>query len=205
MPATQTVSCISVSSSGTPTPVEYDLIIVGTGTGNSIPAAFDDWNIALVEKDVFGGTCLNRGCIPSKMFIYAADQAAAMGEAEKLGVYGRFDRVDWPALVQRVFGRIDAIAAGSFARNSPPAIRGSGYVVASLEAALWAFHRSDTFATGCLLAVNLGEDADTTAAVYGQLAGAYYGAAGIPAPWRDRLAHRDLIIDFADRLHDLAQ
>ena len=58
---------------------------------------------------------------------------------------------------------------------------------------------------GCLLAVNLGHDADTTAAVYGQLAGAYYGAAGIPAPWRDRLAHVYLITDFADRLHDLAQ
>lgn len=90
----------------------FDLIIVGTGTGNGIPAAFDGWNIALVEKDVFGGTCLNRGCIPSKMFIYAADQAAAFGEAARLGVHGRLDHVDWPAIVQRVFGRIDPIAAG---------------------------------------------------------------------------------------------
>ena len=100
---------------------------------------------------------------------------------------------------------IAAIAAGSFAHKSPPAIRASGYVVESLEAALWAFHHAGTFAEGCLLAVNLGHDADTTAAVYGQLAGAYYGAAAIPATWRDRLAHGDLIIDFADRLHDLAQ
>ena len=97
---------------------------------------------------------------------------------------------------------IAAIAAGSFAHKSPPAIRGSGYVVESLEAALWAFYRGETFAEGCLLAVNLGHDADTTAAVYGQLAGAYYGADGILAAWRDRLAHRALIIDFADRLHD---
>ena len=100
---------------------------------------------------------------------------------------------------------IATIAAGSFAHKSPPAIRASGYVVESLEAALWAFHHAGTFAEGCLLAVNLGHDADTTAAVYGQLAGAYYGAAAIPATWRDRLAHGDLIIDFADRLHDLAQ
>ena len=100
---------------------------------------------------------------------------------------------------------IATIAAGSFAHKSPPAIRGSGYVVESLEAALWAFHQAETFDAGCLLAVNLGYDADTTAAVYGQLAGAYYGAAAIPATWRDRLAHGDLIIDFADRLHDLAQ
>ena len=100
---------------------------------------------------------------------------------------------------------IAAIAAGSFAHKSPPAIRGSGYVVESLEAALWAFHHTGTFAEGCLLAVNLGHDADTTAAVYGQLAGAYFGEAAIPALWRDRLAHRDLIIDFADRLYDQAQ
>ena len=100
---------------------------------------------------------------------------------------------------------IATVAAGSFAHKWPPAIRGSGYVVESLEAALWAFYHAETFADGWLLAVNLGHDADTTAAVYGQLAGAYYGAAGIPTAWRDRLAHRDLIIDFADRLHDLAQ
>ncbi len=90
----------------------FDLIIVGTGSGNGIPAAFDDWNIALVEKDVFGGTCLNRGCIPSKMFVYAADMAAAFGEAARLGVHGHLDRVDWPGMVSRVFGRIDPIAAG---------------------------------------------------------------------------------------------
>lgn len=112
----------------------FDLIIVGTGTGNGIPAAFDDWNIALVEKDVFGGTCLNRGCIPSKMFIYAADQAAAFSEAAKLGVHGRLDHVDWPAIVQRVFGRIDAIAAGGedYRTNRCPNItvfRGEGRLV----------------------------------------------------------------------------
>ena len=90
-------------------------------------------------------------------------------------------------------------------RKGPPAIKGSGYVVESLEAALWAFHNSETFEAGCLLAVNLGHDADTTAAVYGQLAGAYYGDSAIPAHWRDSLAHRNLIIAFADRLHDLAQ
>ncbi len=100
---------------------------------------------------------------------------------------------------------IDAVAAGSFRAKEPPAIRGSGYVVASLEAALWAFDRSDSFAEGCLLAVNLGDDADTTAAVYGQLAGAYYGEAGIPAHWRERLALRDTIADFAGALATLAE
>ena len=99
---------------------------------------------------------------------------------------------------------IDAVAAGSFRAKEPPAIRGSGYVVASLEAALWAFDRSDSFAEGCLLAVNLGDDADTTAAVYGQLAGAYYGERGIPVRWRERLALRDTIAGFAGTLATLA-
>ena len=99
---------------------------------------------------------------------------------------------------------IAAVAAGSFKDREPPAIRGRGYVVASLEAALWAFDRSDSFVEGCLLAVNLGEDADTTAAVYGQLAGAYYGEAGIPAHWRERLALRDTIAGFAGALAMLA-
>ena len=89
--------------------------------------------------------------------------------------------------------KIDAIAAGSFKEKEPPEIRGTGYVVASLEAALWAFHKSDTFAEGALLAVNLGNDADTTGAVYGQIAGAYYGEAGIPEHWRNILAKKSLI------------
>lgn len=90
----------------------FDLIIVGTGSGNSIPEALADWNIALVEKDVFGGTCLNRGCIPSKMFIYAADQALHIRESARYGVHSTLDGFDWPSVVDRVFGRIDPIAAG---------------------------------------------------------------------------------------------
>ena len=99
---------------------------------------------------------------------------------------------------------IDAIAAGSYKHKEPPEITGSGYVVQSLEAALWAFHRSHTFEEGCLLAVNLGDDADTTGAIYGQLAGAFYGVEGIPGDWRERLAMLETILDFADRLHALA-
>ncbi len=95
---------------------------------------------------------------------------------------------------------IDEIAAGSFKRREPPEIQGTGYVVKSLEAALWAFHRSDSFRDGCLLAVHLGDDADTTGAVYGQLAGAFYGEHAIPDLWRSQLAHRDLIESFAERL-----
>jgi ADP-ribosylglycohydrolase len=100
---------------------------------------------------------------------------------------------------------IDTIAAGSFKHRQPPEIRGTGYVVESLEAALWAFYHSQSFAEGCLFAVNLGDDADTTGAVYGQLAGAFYGEQGIPQSWRDKLAHSDLIAGFAEQLFSLAQ
>lgn len=100
--------------------------------------------------------------------------------------------------------QIIAVASGSFKSKGPPEIRGSGYVVDCLEAALWAFHNSDSFREGCLLAVNLGEDADTTGAVFGQLAGAYYGEKEIPEKWRNQLAMRQKIEDFADKLHELA-
>jgi ADP-ribosylglycohydrolase len=95
---------------------------------------------------------------------------------------------------------IDRVASGSFKQKYPPEIRGSGYVVASLEAALWAFYLGQDFREGCLLAVNLGEDADTTGAVFGQLAGAYYGEAGIPAGWREKLALREQIEGLAIKL-----
>ena len=96
---------------------------------------------------------------------------------------------------------IDEIATGSFKRLEPPGIVGSGYVVKSLEAALWAFYRSETFEEGCLRAANLGNDADTTAAIYGQIAGAFYGMSGIPSGWREKLADRELISNFASSLH----
>jgi ADP-ribosylglycohydrolase len=100
--------------------------------------------------------------------------------------------------------RIVEIVDGSFIKRNPPEIRGTGYVVHTLEAALWAFYRSSSFEEGALMAVNLGEDTDTTAAVFGQLAGCYYGVDGIPGRWRDKLAHGELISRFADRLFDAA-
>ncbi|MBA2680253.1 MAG: ADP-ribosylglycohydrolase family protein [Ktedonobacteraceae bacterium] len=95
---------------------------------------------------------------------------------------------------------IAAIAAGSFKTRNPPQIRGTGYVVNSLEAALWAFYSSATFRDGCLLAVNLGDDADTTGAIYGQLAGAFYGEKEIPRSWREKIALRDIMISLSQQL-----
>lgn len=95
---------------------------------------------------------------------------------------------------------IAEIAGGSFHRKNPPEIRGTGYVVKSLEAALWAFRNSTDFREGALLSVNLGDDADTTGAVYGQIAGAFYGYAAIPEPWREKVVHAALILELAERL-----
>ncbi len=95
---------------------------------------------------------------------------------------------------------IAEIAAGSFKYKNPPQIRGSGYVVQSLEAALWAFHNSESFKEGCLMAVNLGDDADTTGAIYGQLAGAYYGEDEIPGMWKHKVAKREFISLIAEGL-----
>ena len=92
---------------------DFDLVIVGTGSANSIPGPeFDDWSIAIVERETFGGTCLNVGCIPSKMLVYAADVADTIATAGDYGIAASFDSADWPAIRDRVFGRIDPIASG---------------------------------------------------------------------------------------------
>ena len=101
--------------------------------------------------------------------------------------------------------KIAEIADGSFKHREPPEIRGEGYVVKSLEAALWAFHKSSDFRHGALLAVNLGNDADTTGAIYGQIAGAYYGVESIPSEWRARLTMRTEILEMADSIYDHAR
>ena len=100
---------------------------------------------------------------------------------------------------------IDEVAAGTFKVKNPPEVRGTGYVVDALEAALWAFWITDSFEEGVLKAVNLGDDADTTGAIYGQLAGAYYGYEAIPERWRQRIALAGRIVELAEALLGLAQ
>ncbi|GAA3690058.1 mycothione reductase [Gordonia hankookensis] len=90
-----------------------DLAIIGSGSGNSIPdERFDDRTIAIFEEGVYGGTCLNVGCIPTKMFVYAAEVAEMARHSDRYGVHARVESVDWPAIVDRIFGRIDPISAG---------------------------------------------------------------------------------------------
>lgn len=99
---------------------------------------------------------------------------------------------------------IAAIASGDFLNKSDAQIKGSGYVVESLEAALWCFISTDSFESALIRAVNLGDDTDTTAAICGQFAGAYYGIDAIPQRWRSVLAHGDEIESIALTLVNVA-
>jgi mycothione reductase len=89
----------------------YDLAIIGTGSGNSIlDERYAGKRVAICEQGTFGGTCLNVGCIPTKMFVYAAEVAETIRAAARYGIDARIDRVRWEDIVSRVFGRIDPIA-----------------------------------------------------------------------------------------------
>jgi ADP-ribosyl-[dinitrogen reductase] hydrolase len=101
--------------------------------------------------------------------------------------------------------KVAAIARGDYLGKTHADIKGSGYSVQSLEAALWCFQQTDSFAAAILLAANLGDDADTTAAITGQLAGAYYGERGIPGHWLDKLHDGAEIAATADRLLDASR
>lgn len=101
----------------------FDIAVIGSGSGNSIiDERFSHLDVALIEDNpVFGGTCLNRGCIPTKMFVVAAESAMAPRQAARLGVDLDFKGADWPAIRDRVFGRIDPISAAGreWRRNGP--------------------------------------------------------------------------------------
>ena len=105
---------------------------------------------------------------------------------------------DWKPLhhvndIKPLHPLIQEIALGSFRQQQPPAIQGSGWVVKSLEASLWAFHDAESFEEAVLKAVNLGDDADTTGAICGQLAGAFWGESGISESLRSGLAGLDML------------
>jgi mycothione reductase len=100
----------------------FDIAIIGTGSGNSIlDERYDDKEVAICEQGVFGGTCLNVGCIPTKMFVYAAEVAQTIKSSAQYGVDAHVDGVRWDDIVSRVFGRIDPLALGgeNYRRSSP--------------------------------------------------------------------------------------
>jgi ADP-ribosylglycohydrolase len=110
-----------------------------------------------------------------------------------------------PVDLDTLHPKVAAVLRGSYKRKAPPEIRGGGYVVEALEAALWAVHGASSYEEAVLRAANLGDDADTTAAIAGQLAGALYGVEQIPRRWRERLYEHDRIAALADDLRALAE
>lgn len=126
---------------------------------------------------------------------YLATVLAALIQGEER------DRVlspDWEPLqklneIKPLHPLVQEIAQGSYRQKQPPEIEGSGWVIKSLEASLWAFHNAESFEEAVLRAVNLGDDADTTGAICGQLAGAYWGESNIPESLRSGLARMDLL------------
>lgn len=103
-------------------PEEFDLVIVGAGSGNSIlDERFEGWRVAIVERDRFGGTCLNRGCVPTKMLVRPADLVVNAANAGRLGVDLAVNGVRWTEIRDRVFGRIDPLVEdGTRFRHSQP-------------------------------------------------------------------------------------
>ena len=119
---------------------------------------------------------------------------AALGGAEKSELFAQLEcPLHQPKLV--------ALATGEFVHKAENQIRGNGYCVDSLEAALWCFFNTDSFESAILKAANLGDDADTTAAIVRQIAGAFYGVDAMPAHWLTRLAMRDDITQMADNFY----
>lgn len=91
----------------------YDLAVIGTGSGNSVvDERFADWRVAILEENVFGGTCLNVGCIPTKMYVYPANLARNARHSSRLGIDTSYDGARWPEIRDRIFARIDPIAEG---------------------------------------------------------------------------------------------
>ena len=146
-------------------------------------------------------------CIDACRYMSAILIGAVMGESKEQLLSDHYSPSGISWISEPLDPNISEIAGGSFKLKQPPQVSGTGYVADCLESALWAFHNSDNFEQGCLMAVNLGNDADTTGAVYGQLAGAYYGMNGengIPEHWQDKIYQKESIVQFADDLFLMA-
>ncbi len=122
----------------------HDLLIIGTGSGNSlVTPELEGLDIGIVEQGRFGGTCLNVGCIPTKMYVLPADRVVEAAEAKRLGVDFAAPTVDWPAIRDRVFGRIDPIASGGEDYR-----RGQDFVTVHAEHARFVGERRLRLASG---------------------------------------------------------
>jgi ADP-ribosyl-[dinitrogen reductase] hydrolase len=148
---------------------------------------------------------IDRFCAESSRTTHGADEAVdccrLLGHRLALALNGlsKSDVLSQP-YPNALTDRVEALAQGAYLAKTRDDIRGSGYCVASLEAALWCFANSGSFEETILSAANLGDDADTTAAIAGQLAGAHYGVGAIPPTWLRNLHLSDEIHQYAERM-----
>ncbi len=134
----------------------------------------------------------------------ALDCCELLGEILLQALMGKPNSQLLPPSASLSSAKVQAIAAGSYRSKAMQDIAGSGYCVESLEAALWCFEHTSSFEEAILMAANLGDDADTTAAITGQIAGAHYGASAIPERWLEHLFMVDEIDRLAHALHAAA-
>lgn len=162
-----------------------------------IPMFFHADAAAAIEKSAASARLTHgaKECVEATR-LFAAMLLRALEGATKIEI------LDAEGLPSGTCASVNAISAGSYRRKSEDDIRGSGYVIDSLEAALWCFAHTSSFEEAILRAANLGQDADTTAAICGQIAGAHYGVAGIPSRWLGWLAMHDEIRELANKLAD---
>lgn len=132
-------------------------------------------------------------CLSSCAYYAQVLWHALHGEQDKEKLLAPVVNYDWSYNIQSILN-------GEYKRKTREQIFGKGYVIASLETALWCFYHTDNFRDAILLATNLGDDADTTSAICGQLAGAYYGLTGIPQTWQHDVAWAEHILGLAERL-----
>lgn len=143
-------------------------------------------------------------CVQSCMYMSALIAAAIKGASKNQLLDKEWLLNQYPINKNELDKELMDVIQGSYKRLQPPQIYGSGYVIKTLEAALWAFYNTDNFEKGALKVVNLGDDADSTGAVYGQIAGAFYGYTAIPEHWRKKL-YRCLDLEImAESLYQLA-
>ena len=197
---------------------------IGIATGTAIDryTATGDPLAGATDANSAGNGCIMR-LAPVPIF-HAADVAAAEAAAvlQSRTTHGATECLDSCRLMTRILvallngqpwqraiavdptlfaaTRVKVIASGNWKKKERAQIKSSGYVIDTLEAALWAVHTTNDFASALRLAVNLGGDADTVGAVTGQFAGARYGLSGIPASWRQTLAWHDRIVALAQAL-----
>lgn len=177
------------------TTAPYDSLSLGNGSIMrlaSVPIAFyEHENVCNYAKESSITTHSGEACIEACAFLTnllinlfrGKDKDTAIEEASTIVILNQ---------------GIAVVTAGCSFKNEPPYIQGTGYVVKSLEAALWAFYKASSFEEAVMLAVNLGDDSDTTGAITGQMAGAYWGYSGIPQYLIDGLARKDMIDQYLD-------